>query len=740
MLMTTTTTPKMSVAERALYFFGRPLVRAFYRVTPLGLENLPSGGFLLVPNHITWVDALVLQLACPRPIRYIIHEEFYYKPTLHPIVRALGCIPISNRRSHAAVRAASEQISNGEIVCVFPEGELERRGTLLRLQRGFEVIARHANAQVVPVWLDELWGSIFSFQGGKFFTKFPKRLPYPVSVAFGKALEAKAADVATVREQLLKLGEFCFSRRPSLDRHLAQECVRGLKRRQFATAVIDGIDHSSLSRVKLLGAAAALSRHLRREFSDERIAIVVPASKGSMVANLAVILANKVPVDLNFTMGRAANESCLRRANLRVAITATAFMQRVKDFPWPERVLKLDELLPQMKRQILLWWLVSIIFPARLLLRLLEVPKKGGHAEAVLLFTSGTTGEPKGAVMSHRNVVGNVSQFRVLLDARHTDAILASLPFFHTFGSTVTLWYPLIEGVRIVTYPNPLEAAKCGALIEQYKLTFLLLTPTFLRLYLRKAEPEQLKSLRLIITGAEKLPLELAAHFEERFKQKVFEGYGLTETAPVVSVNLPNPEPGTANEKVQPSSRSGSVGRLAPGMAAEIREPETGEKLSLFATGMLWLRGVNIFEGYLQDPERTAEVLRDGWLKTGDIGRFDEDGFLYIEGRLSRFSKIGGEMVPHEAIEHKIIEVLGLSGRDERPIAVIGVQDEAKGEALVLLSAVDINIAELRKKLQDAGVPNLWIPKHVQPVEVIPVLASGKLDLKRCNECATATT
>jgi acyl-[acyl-carrier-protein]-phospholipid O-acyltransferase/long-chain-fatty-acid--[acyl-carrier-protein] ligase len=208
----------------------------------------------------------------------------------------------------------------------------------------------------------------------------------------------------------------------------------------------------------------------------------------------------------------------------------------------------------------------------------------------------------------------------------------------------------------------------------------------------------------------------------------------------VVSVNLPNPEPGTPNETVQPSSRSGSVGRLAPGMAAEIREPETGQKLSLFATGMLWLRGVNIFEGYLHDPERTAEVLRDGWLKTGDIGRFDEDGFLYIEGRLSRFSKIGGEMVPHEAIEHKIIEVLGLSGRDERPIAVVGVQDQAKGEALVLLSAVDINIAELRKKLQDAGVPNLWIPKHVQSIEVIPVLASGKLDLKRCNECVTATT
>src|SRR6184192_4200947 len=725
-----------SRTERAIYFIGRLLVRCFYRVNAIGLKNLPSGGFLLVPNHISWVDALVLQLSCRRPIRYVIDQQYYHKPILHPILRALGCIPINIRHSHAAVRAAAERIADGEIVCVFPEGQLERRGVLLRLHRGYELIARHADAQSVPVWLDQLWGSIFSFQGGRFFTKFPKRIPYPVTIAFGKPLKAEAADVATMREELLKLGEVCFSRRPSLDRHLAEECVRGLKRRPFRTAVIDGMDHSELSRAKLLGAAAALSRYLRKEFSDERIAIVLPASKASMVANLAVTLANKVPVDLNFTSGRAAIESSCRRADLRTVISASAFMPRLKDFPWPEHVLKLDELMPRLKPQIIWWLAISILLPARLLLRLLQIPKEGGHREAVLLFTSGTTGDPKGVVVSHRNVVGNVSQFRELLDARKTDAILGSLPFFHTFGSTVTLWYPLIEDVRIVTYPNPLEAGKCAALIDQYKLTFLLATPTFLRVYLRKAELEQLRTLRLIIVGAEKLPLDLASHFEKRFHKKVFEGYGLTETAPVVSVNLPGPEPRKPGERVQPSSRLGSVGRLAPGIAAEIREPETDRKLSLYETGMLWLRGPNIFEGYLDEPKRTAEILRDGWLKTGDIGRFDEDGFLYIEGRLSRFSKIGGEMVPHEAIEQKIIDLLELSGRDERPLAIMGVQDEAKGEALVLLSAVDIDLADLRKKLQDAGVPNLWIPKQVHGVEAIPVLASGKLDLKKCNEVA----
>src|SRR4029453_16959393 len=322
-----------SAAERALHFFCRALVRCFYRVDVLGLENLPSGGFLVLPNHISWVDAVVLQLACPRPIRYVIDQEYYHKPILYPFLRVLGCIPITSRQSHSAIRAATEKIAEGEIVCVFPEARLERTGALLRLHRGYELIARHANAAVVPVWLDQLWGSIFSFQGGKFFRKLPKRIPYPVTIAFGKPLKANAADIATVREELLKLGEFCFSRGPSLDRHLAELGVPGLKRRHLGPAVIDGLDHSALSRSKLLGAAVALSRYLRREFPDERIAIILPASKGSMVANLAVTLANKVPVDLNFTIGRAANESCCKRANLRVAISATQFMERLKDFP-----------------------------------------------------------------------------------------------------------------------------------------------------------------------------------------------------------------------------------------------------------------------------------------------------------------------------------------------------------------------------------------------------------------------
>lgn len=239
------------LGERALYFIGLTIARCIYRVTVTGLECLPAGGFLLLPNHISWVDAVVLQLVSPRPIRYIIDESIYRNRLLGAVFRSAQCIPISARRAKDAVRDAAARIQAGEIVCLFPEGELTRSGTLLRLQRGYELIARHANVPVVPVWLDQLWGSIFSFQGGRFFTKWPQRIPYRVSVQFGEALSPEEADIATVREQLLKLGERAYSSRPILRGHLARECLRGLKRHPFGTAIIDGLDNSTLTRRSL---------------------------------------------------------------------------------------------------------------------------------------------------------------------------------------------------------------------------------------------------------------------------------------------------------------------------------------------------------------------------------------------------------------------------------------------------------------------------------------------------------
>lgn len=689
----------------------------------------------MLPNHITWVDAVILQLSCPRPIRFLVDETIYHQRLLNPIFRTVHALPISAAHAKEALRTAAKAIQAGDIVCIFPEGELSRIGLLLRLKRGYELIARQASAPVVPVWLDQLWGSIFSFKGGKYFLKWPQSIPYPVTVAYGKSLEPAAADIATVREELLRLGEWCYQQRPMLQGNLADACVRGLMHKKREIATIDGVDHSSLSRGMLLAAAIALSRRIKKACPGGRVAIVLPAGKAAIIANLAVVLTGKTPVNLNFTAGRSAIEAAMRIAGLKHCISAKAMKSRLSDFPWPEGTLLLEEEMPLLKKKIAIWVGLVATLPASAITRLLGIPKKGGHKEAVLLFTSGSSGEPKGVVLSHRNLLGNVSQFSLMLNLSSRDSILANLPFFHSFGCTVTLWYPLIEGIRTVAYPNPLEISRNAELIQRYAITLFCTTPTFLRGYLRKAEKAQLASVELLVTGAEKLPKELSEAFYEHFGIEVLQGYGLTETSPVTSVNLPDPKPSHPGDPVQHSSRRGSAGRMAPGMAAQIRDPETEAALSLHETGMLWLRGPNIFEGYLDDSARTAEVIQDGWFKTGDLARFDEDGFLFIEGRLSRFSKIAGEMAPHETIESKIGEVLELP-RDERAIMITAIPDEVKGEALVLLTTMVLDAADLRKRLSEAGLPNLWIPKKIQQIEAIPVLASGKLDLKRCKEMA----
>lgn len=400
-------------------------------------------------------------------------------------------------------------------------------------------------------------------------------------------------------------------------------------------------------------------------------------------------------------------------------------------------MMLLDRMLPGWKVQIGLCYALSKILPASMLARILGIPREGGHEEAVLLFTSGSSGDPKGVVLSHRNLLANVNQFGARIDLHPYDKVLGCLPLFHSFGCAVTMWYPLLEGISVVTYPNPLDTGKLAELIEQHSVRLLLATPTFLRGYLRKATKEQLAPLKLVITGAEKLPPAIAEAFEERFGKCVLEGYGLTETAPVTNVNLPDVD--GANDPccpVLPNHRFGSVGLLIPGIAVRITDPDTQEPLPLHQRGIIWFRGANVFEGYLEQPEKTRDVIKNGWFRTGDLGRLDEDGFLYIEGRLSRFSKIGGEMVPHETVEDLINQAMKHS-EDERVIAVTGVPDEAKGEALVLLSAdPDTDINELRSRLTEEGIPTLWIPKKVISVEKIPILASGKLDIKACEEIA----
>jgi acyl-[acyl-carrier-protein]-phospholipid O-acyltransferase / long-chain-fatty-acid--[acyl-carrier-protein] ligase len=717
------------------------VARTFYRVTPVGLETMPAtGGLLLLPNHISYVDAVILQLACPRPIRFLVYDQIYRARFLHWGLRLLGAIPISPRIARTAIETAVNALARGEVVCLFPEGALTRTATLQKLNRGYELIARKARVPVMPVWLENVWGSIFSYYGGNFFWKMPRVVPLRVWLYFGAPIPAAEARPEVVRRSLYDLSEAAFQARPELRSHVAYESLRGLRKRFFTTVLTDAhAGNRTLTGGELLTVGIALSFWLRKNVPEKRVGIVLPPGLGATISNLGVILAGKIPVNLNFSAGRAANEAAIARAGIQRLITAPALVEQIKDFPWLENRIDIAELCKSFSPgNLKRWGLIAWLAPLPILRRWLGVPKVGDREEAALLFTSGSAGEPKAVVLTHRNILANTAQIGAVLGQIHLESILGSLPVFHSFGFTVTFWWPLLGGPRVVTYPNPLDAQKLIETIERHKLQLLITTPTFLRAFLRKAKPEQLRSLKMVVTGAEKLPLDLLREFEAKFDIQVSEGYGMTEASPVVSVNLFDEPPSSMNPDGVLGRRIGSVGRMVPGMTARIRDPETGKELDIFQSGMLWLRGANVFEGYFKETDQTTAVLQEGWYKTGDVGRLDEDGFLFIEGRMSRFSKIAGEMVPHLTVEQRIVEALDLHpAHGEGPaVAVVGLPDETRGESLVVLTTVPVEQPELRKRLVAMGLPNLWIPKVVKQVAAIPIMATGKLDLRACHRLA----
>ncbi|MEY4487779.1 MAG: hypothetical protein RIQ79_287, partial [Verrucomicrobiota bacterium] len=700
------------------------LARLLYRVRTRGAERIPEGGALLLANHMSYVDVFALQLACPRAIRFVGHEELTRAHWLFRLgFKLTGTIPVSPVNALETTRRVTAALKAGELVLLFPEGAISRTGQLMKLERGFELMARKAGVPVVPVAHDGLWGSVFSFSDNRYLFKYPRMRRTHVFVAWGEPIPPQAATTAAVRRALLDLGCEAFSERPQLRRHLGRELIRRLARRPWRQEYVDRtVGRSPMTAAQLLAAAAALARHLRRTVASRRVGIVLPPGAGATIVNLAVVCAGKVPVNLNFTAGRAALESSLRIGEIDTVITANAMKAKLPNFPWPERTLDLKKEMTLLggKKALLPWFLAAWVLPNQWTAGLLGLPKYGDHEEAGVIFTSGSSGEPKGVVLSHRNILANCWQVSSLSILPETAVMLACLPMFHSFGFTVTMWYPLLRGCRVVSVPSPLETGKIVEAIREEGITVFVGAPTFLRPVVRKAKPGDLRTLEVVVSGAEKLPMDLYDTFLEKFNIEIMQGYGLTETSPVSNVSQHDPAIPTPTAARQPGRRRGAVGRMMPGMTARILTPDTLEEQPVNEAGIVAFRGDNIFSGYLKDPEKTAGAFHDGWFVTGDLGRFDDDGFLVIEGRLSRFSKIGGEMVPHGTVEARIVEAFGCDETDGYAAVVMGVPDAAKGEQLVILSARDeITPEAVREKLTALGLPNLWIPKVVKRVAKI---------------------
>jgi acyl-[acyl-carrier-protein]-phospholipid O-acyltransferase / long-chain-fatty-acid--[acyl-carrier-protein] ligase len=740
----------IAAAVYVLYLLPDSLLRlllwiathTLYRLDVEGRENVPArGGALLTPNHVSMADAVLLIASIDRPIRFLMFKGSYEHPLVKPFAKIMGVIPIASdqgpREMIHSLRQATDALKNSEIVCIFPEGQMTRIGQMLPFRRGMERIIKGVDVPIVPVNLDGVWGSIFSFAGGRFLWKFPRRIPYPVRVTFGQPLPSTSTS-QEVRRAVQDLGAEAFARRKKRMHTLPESFIYTAHRHPFRFAMADG-QTPKLNYFAVLACTILLARRLRKHWQgQEMVGILMPPSIPGALVNLAAMLMGKVPVNLNYTASDQTLASCAEQCNLKTVVTARAFLERVKVQPPAEPIFLEDLVKNPSVGERLSSALAASLFPAKAVMKFAGCERHATLDDiATIIFSSGSTGDPKGVILTHYNVASNVEQLNQVIMLHADDRIMGILPFFHSFGFTGTLCLPAATGIGVVFHPNPLDSRVIGALVNKYAVTLLLATPTFLNAYTRRCTPEDFGSLRFVMAGAEKLPDRISQAFEDHFGIRPLEGYGCTECSPAVTVNTIDFRAASFR---QVGAKRGSIGHPLPGITVKIVDPDTMQPVGVDEPGLLLVRGPNIMRGYLNKPEKTAEVLRDGWYNTGDIARMDEDGFLRVTDRLSRFSKIGGEMVPHIKVEDLLQE---LAGATEQTFVVTAVPDEKKGERLVVLHTLgEPELEECLEKLGKSDLPALWRPRpdQFQHIEKLPYLGTGKLDLRKARELALEMT
>ncbi|MCC6408524.1 MAG: AMP-binding protein [Planctomycetes bacterium] len=704
-----------------------PFARCVWRLRAFGREHVPAGGAIVVCNHVSYVDALLVASALGRPVVFLMQRELFRLPLVGWVARACGALPVAKgdapRTTAATLELAASFARGGELVAIFAEGRLTPDGELQRFQRGVERLARVASAPIVPAHLSGLWGSWFSRKGGRAFAKWPG-VPEAVDASFAPPLPHDAP-VWRVESAVAALAADAATRRALRGPNLAKVLLRSARSHGAREALRDGERGLTYRRTAL--AALWLAREFDRAAPGERtLALFVPTSVGGALANLAATLAGRTTLNLNATLSDADLAEQCERAGARTLVTSRRFLAALERgsplSPERGRTLFLEDLFARKSLGSRLFACAAFLVPW-----LARGVRVRANAPATVLFSSGSTARPKGVVLSHANVVSNVEAVSLAMALSPEDRMLDALPLFHSFGYTVALWAPLCGGATVLLHPNPLDASGFVALAERERATILLGTPTFYQGWMRRAGPTTFAHVRVAISGAQRLPRKLADAWRERFGVELGEGYGATELAPVVAV-------------ARPGERTlGSVGRPISGSALRVTDAD-GVEVAPGVQGLLHVRGPNVFAGYLDDPQHQREVLHDGWYVTGDVARVESDGSLAIVDRTARFSKIGGEMVSHGRVEEALLGALGELAC-ELELAVTAVDDGERGERLVVLhTPLALAIEPLLARVRELGLPRLFVPRAdaFLAVAALPKLASGKLDLAGLKRLAAA--
>ncbi|MDP6183234.1 MAG: acyl-[ACP]--phospholipid O-acyltransferase [Gammaproteobacteria bacterium] len=738
------------VPQSLVRFIVNQILASKYRLQIVGFENFPeTGGVLLLGNHISWIDWAVVQMSSPRPVRFIMERSIYERWYLKWFLDFFGCIPISAGQYQKALERVAELLNQGEVVCLFPEGTISRNGQLCEFKHGYEKAAANAQGVIVPLYLRGLWGSSFSHSNAGFRAHRRSSRKREIVVAFGEPLSMQTkADV--LKQKVFELSISAWNQYTESLPNVAAAWFATAKRLGSNIAITDS-SGTALSHRRVAAGVLFVSTAIRKECRDRNIGVLLPPSSAGAIANLAVLNCGRTVVNLNYTASPDNLRSSVDNAEIKYIITSRKFLERLEtrgislealasvvSFIYLEEVMAA----PSNTAKFLIMMLITVL-PHSVLLRLFH-QRTAIDAPAAILFSSGSEGTPKGVVLSHKNIMSNIRQISDVLNTESNDVVMATLPLFHAFGLTVTTLMPLVEGIPMVTHPDPTDGVNIGKAVAKSRATILFGTSTFFRLYTKNSRvlPLMFESLRIVIAGAERLSADVRDAFKLKFNKSILEGYGATETTPVASVNIPD-ELDVWNWKVQCGARNGTVGMPLPGTSFRIVDPETLKSLPRNEDGLILIGGNQVMQGYLNDEDRTthAIVTLDDmrWYKTGDKGHIDEDGFLTIVDRYSRFAKIGGEMVSLTAVEDSVRAALQPA---EIECVAVSVPDAKKGESIVLLispTGLESNDPDaIQKRILDYGISPMMTPARVEVVPQIPMLASGKADFSAARELALA--
>ncbi len=629
------------------YVFARAFATR-YSVKVNGFENLPStGGVLLLGNHISWIDWAMIQIACPRPVRFVMHKSYYSRWYMRRFLDLLGVIPIASGDSKDALKEINRSLKNGDVICLFPEGSLTKTGQMNIFRTGFERVSEGVeDGSIIPFYIQGLWGSKLSHAGDKLQdsrdtkNRMGKRnvivafgLPLPLSTKADE-LKRRVFDVSVQawEDYVEQIDPLPLAWMKTIRRNGKQNCISDSNARM-------------LNGYKAMTEAILLSRLLEKKSLEQNVGILLPTTNAGILTNMAALLRGRTVVNLNYTASIESLLAAVESANIQSIYTAKEFVGKLekKNIDCTPlfakvKVIYLEDLQGEIKGVSKFLVHIAVRILSATLLYKLFAKKIDSDSAAAILFSSGSEDKPKGVVLSHKNMMGNIKQVSDVLNTQKDDTIMATLPLSHAFGLTITGLMPLIEGIPVVFHPDPADVVNIAKAIGKFRAKIFCSTSTFLGLFNRNTsvEPLMLDSLRIVVTGAEKLNQDVRKAFKMKFNKDIYEGYGTTETTPVASVNIPD-QINVRNWRVQTGAREGSVGMPLPGTSFRIVDPETMQELPPGEDGLILIGGTQVMQGYLNQPEKTAEVIvgfeGQSWYKSGDRGHVDRDGFLTIVDR-----------------------------------------------------------------------------------------------------------